>query len=94
MPKSDNAAYWQGSGTGYAFAATSKIDIKTASGAEVALSGILGVMFDRDALGVTNYDRRVTSNYVAKAEFWNEYHKQDCGYFNDTNENGVVFFVA
>lgn len=94
LPKSDNVAYWQGSGTGYAFADTSKIDIKTASGAEVALSGILGVMFDRDALGVTNYDRRVTSNYVAKAEFWNEYHKQDCGYFNDTNENGVVFFVA
>lgn len=94
LPKSDNVAYWQGSGTGYAFTDTSKIDIKTASGKNVAVGGILGVMFDRDALGVTNYDRRVTSNYVAKAEFWNEYHKQDCGYFNDTNENGVVFFVA
>ena len=54
----------------------------------------MGVMFDRDALGVTNLDKRVTTNYNAKAEFFNNYFKFDAGYFNDTNENFVVFFVA
>jgi hypothetical protein len=51
-------------------------------------------MFDRDALGVANLDRRVTTNYNAKAEFYNNYYKFDCGYFNDTNENFVVFMIA
>ena len=51
-------------------------------------------MFDRDAMGVCNLDRRVTTNYNAKAEFYNNYYKFDAGYFNDFNENCVVFFVA
>ena len=51
-------------------------------------------MFDRDSLGVTNLDRRVTSQYNAKAEFFNNWFKFDAGYFNDMNENFVVFFVA
>lgn len=51
-------------------------------------------MFDRDALGVANMDRRVTTNWNAKAEFWNNYYKYDAGYFNDTNENFVLFYVA
>lgn len=90
----DGVTYWQGSGTDYAFASTSKIDVKTPSGDDVSVSGVLGVMFDRDALGVANLDRRVTTNYNAKAEFWNEYHKADAGYFLDLDENFVVFFVA
>lgn len=51
-------------------------------------------MFDRDALGVCNLDRRVTTNYNAKAEFFNNYYKFDAGYFNDTNENFVVFLLS
>ena len=85
---------WNVSAYRYAFANVSKIDVKSASGASVSVSGVLGVMFDRDALGVTNLDKRVTTNYNAKAEFFNNYFKFDAGYFNDTNENFVVFFVA
>ena len=51
-------------------------------------------MFDRDALGVSNLSRRVTTNYNAKGEFWNNFYKFDAGYFNDQNENFLVFFVA
>ena len=90
----DGVTYWQGSGTDYAFSSTSAIDVKTPSGDDVSVSGILGVMFDRDALGVANLDRRVTTNYNPKAEFWNEWHKADAGYFLDLDENFVVFFVA
>ena len=51
-------------------------------------------MFDRDAVGVTNMNRRVTGTYNPKAEFFNNWFKYDAGYFNDLNENFVVFFVA
>lgn len=94
LPQAETVASWQATGKNYAFENTSKIDVKSASGATVSVSGVLGVMFDRDALGVTNLDKRVTTNYNAKAEFFNNYFKFDAGYFNDTNENFVVFFVA
>lgn len=85
---------WQASGLKYDFADTSTIEVKSASGNNVKVTGVIGVMFDRDALGVSNLDRRVTSNYNAKAEFFNNYFKFDAGYFNDTNENFVVFYIA
>ena len=94
LPNAELVPYWQGSGQAYNFNDTSKIKITTASGESVETSGILSVMFDRDALGVTNLDRRVTTNYNPKAEFYNNWYKFDAGYFNDTNENFVVFFVA
>ena len=94
LPNADVVPYWQGSGTGYNFNDISAVKITTASGANINAGGILGVMFDRDALGVTNLDRRVTTNYNPKAEFYNNWYKFDAGYFNDTNENFVVFFVA
>lgn len=94
LPQAETVASWQATGQDYDFDNVSKIDVKSASGANVSISGVLGVMFDRDALGVTNLDKRVTTNYNAKAEFFNNYFKFDAGYFNDTNENFVVFFVA
>ena len=94
LPNAEKVAYWQGSGTNYDFASTSKIHVTTSSGDEVEQSGILGIIFDRDALGVSNLDRRVTTNYNAKGEFFNNWYKFDAGYFNDLNENFVVFYVA
>lgn len=94
LPRAETVPYWQGSGTSYAFGDTSKINITTSDAHVINASGILGVMFDRDALGVTNLDRRVTSNYNPKAEFFTNWYKFDAGYFNDLNENFVVFFVA
>lgn len=94
LPRAEEVPYWQGSGTGYAFADTGKVYIKTASGHDETITGILGVMFDRDALGVTNMNKRVKQNYIPNAEFFNNWYKYDAGYFNDLNENFVVFFVA
>lgn len=97
LPTAETVPYWQGSGKSYAFADVSKINVQIASGntkKDVTLSGILGVMFDRDALGVCNLDRRVTTNYNPKAEFFSNWYKFDAGYFNDLNENFVMFYVA
>ena len=94
LPKAEIIPYWQGSGTDYAFGNTSKVYIQTASEHDVTATGILGVMFDRDALGVCNVSKRTTTNYNPKGEFFNNWFKFDAQYFNDTNENFVVFFVA
>lgn len=96
LPECDTVPYWQGSGSSYSFSDITKIHINLASDntKEVEISGILGVMFDKDALGVSNLNRRVTTNYNPKAEFYTNFYKFEAGYFNDMNENFVVFFVA
>lgn len=97
LPNAETVPYWQGSGTDYSFNSVSSIDVTTktdSATATVKTSGILAVMFDRDALGVANLDRRVTTNFNPKAEFYNNFYKFDAGYFNDLNENFVVFYVS
>ena len=100
LPLADSVPYWQGSGTDYGFDSISKVhldivdpsdDTKTV---EVEADGIIGVVFDHWAGGITNDKRRVTSNYNAKAEFTNMFYKQDANYFVDLNENCVVFFIG
>lgn len=94
LPSHETVPYWQGSGVGYEFEEVSKVNVKTSSGKTVEVSGVLGVVFDRDALGVSNLDRRVTTNYNPKAEFYTNFYKFDSGFFNDLDENFVVFYVA
>lgn len=105
LPAHDAVPYWQGSGTDYALSSIGIIDVKTAGGETVKVpaegagagkknAAILGVMFDRDAVGVANLDRRTTTAYNAKAEFYNNWYKMDAGYYNDLNENFVVFFIG
>ena len=94
LPNYETVPYWQGSGKGYAFEDVSRIKVKSAEGHVVDATGILGVMFDRQAVGVANLDKRVTSNYNARAEFFTNYYKMDAGYFNDLNENFLVLYVA
>lgn len=105
LPSHDSVPYWQGSGTDYALGSVGIIDVKTASKETVKVpaegagtgkknAAILGVVFDRDAVGVANLDRRTTTAYNAKAEFYNNWYKMDAGYYNDLNENFVVFFVG
>lgn len=99
LPTAETVPYWQGSGKNYSFEETSKIDVSITDSSSsktvnVSATGILAIMYDRDAMGVCNTDRRVTTQYNAKAEFFNNFYKFDASYFNDLNENFVVFFVA
>lgn len=94
LPNCETVPYWQGSGVDYAFNSVSKVMATTASGTTVEQTGVIGVMFDRESCGVTNLDKRVTTNYNPKGEFYNNFYKMDCGSFNDLNENFVVFYVA
>lgn len=94
LPSHETVPYWQGSGLSYAFSDVSKVNAKLASGVTVEMGGVLGVIFDRDALGVSNLDKRVTTSYNPKAEFYTNFYKFDAGFYNDLDENFVVFFVG
>lgn len=94
LPNADIVPYWQGCGLDYSFNSVSSIDVKTPDNHTVKASGIIGVMYDRDAVGVTNMNRRVTSSFNGKGEFYNEWAKMDAGYIADCNEQFCVFFIA
>lgn len=100
FPNADLVSYWQGTGTDYQFDSVSKIHVQiqdpddAKSNVTVEQGGILGCIFDRDALGVNNIADYVTSFYNPVAEFENMWYKYDAQYFNDYNENGVVFYIA
>ena len=97
LPMAEDVPYWQGSGIAYDLTSIStvhaEIDLGNNTTKEINMSGVLAVAFDHDAAGITNLDKRVTSAYNAKAELNNFFYKVDSGYFNDLNENCVVFFV-
>ena len=94
LPRAERTVYWQGSGVDYDFDSTSAVKIQTSAGHTIDATGIIAVMFDRDALGVANVDRYVTSSYNAKADFTNNFYHYTQGMWNDGNENFIVFYVA
>lgn len=85
--------YWQGSGLNYTFADTSKIDVKIDETTTVTETGIIAVMYDRNAMGVTITERRGTTQRNNKDEYTDYFNKATYGYFNDLSENGIVFYV-
>lgn len=88
--------YWQGSGTDleFSFDTISSINVKTASnGTAVNVTGVIGVLFDRDAAAVCIEDGEVTSKYAAKGRFYNYFHYWNARYMNDLAENVVVFTI-
>lgn len=93
----DTVPYWQGTGTSYSFNDISKIDVAIKDGTqtiEVAQTGVLGVLFDTNALGVSCQNPRTTTAVNARAEFYTNFNKYDALYYNDLNENFVVFTIA
>lgn len=100
LPEAERVVFWQGSGTDYSWDSISKIHLQIqnptspSENVTVEQTGILAAIFDRDALGICNVRDYVTSFYNPHAEFENMWFKYDAQYFNDYDENGVVFFVA
>lgn len=92
----EKVPFWQSQGDGYQLATTSRIDCKLASDNThtVNRNYIIGALFDRDALGVLNENRRTTSAYNANGEYWTNFYKVDTSYFNDLAENGIIFVLG
>ena len=55
--------------------------------------GVIGVVYDYRAMGICPYRTKVTSNYTASADFWNQYHHQLVNYILDANFNIVSFVL-
>ena len=97
LPNYEEVAYWQAPGTSFAWADISKINVTAvlADGTtkDVAEDNIVAVMFDDEACGVLQPRKRVTTQYNAKNETYNDFHKWESRYFNDFNENCIVFIL-
>lgn len=93
---------WQTAGTNWQRAATTRINIDLPSNIEreaadaksVDRIGILGVMFDTDAIVINNENQRVTSSYNANGEYYNNFYKVDTNIIIDLEENGIVFVAG
>lgn len=91
----ETVPYWQGSGSSFSFADISKIDVTLDTNKETAkVGGIVGILFDDEALKVGNLSQYVTTNYNAKGDFYTNYYKEQSGFFVDLAENFVIFYVA
>ena len=91
----ETVPYWQGSGSSFSFEDISKIDVTLDTSTEVAkVNGIVGILFDDEALKVGNLNQYVTTNYNAKGDFYTNYYKEQSGFFVDLAENFVIFYVA
>ena len=95
LPMYDSVAYWQGAGESFDFDDTSAINIKLDDTPQGTISkkGIIGVIYDYEAMGVTLNERRSTSERNNHDEYTNYYNKANIGYFNDMSENGIVFYL-
>ena len=101
LPLYEEVPYWQGSGDNYALTSTEAIDVTAVkpdgNGGETTVSvsedNIVAIMFDHDALGIFKPERKVKTAYNGKGEYFNDFHKWTARYFNDFNENFVVFLL-
>lgn len=92
----DTIPFWQSSGANFDTADVTRLDVAPASDntKTVNRNYIIGVMFDRDAIVMTNENRRTTSAYNANGEYYNNFYKIDTSFINDLAENGIVFTIG
>lgn len=74
----------------------SEIDVNISSNGEpITSSGILAVLYDRDALGLYKKDSwNSTTPFNSAGGYYNTYYHHKELYFNDLSENFVVFVIA
>lgn len=94
LPRFSTVPYWQGSGTDYSFDSTSSIKVTFDGSTTVEADGIIGVMYDIQAMGITWDMRAMTTERNNRDQYTNYYSKVTRGYFNDMSENGIVFYIA
>lgn len=98
----DSIPMWQTPGTEFQRAATTRINVDLPSNIDREQSeavtidriGIIGVMFDIDAVVINNQNERVTSAYNAQGEYYNNFFKIDTMIYVDLDENGAVFVAG
>lgn len=59
----------------------------------VTIPYVIAVAYDHRAMGLCPHRTKVTTNYTASADFWNEWHHQLVNYILDANYKIVAFVV-
>lgn len=99
----DRVAAWQGHDNGtkkFDFATVSAVSISADADNKIGIgttafsqSGVIALAFDRKALGLCPYRRKITSSYTAISDHWNEYHHLLLNAILDANFNIVAFVL-
>lgn len=96
------APFWQGSGSAFGFSDVSKINVKLHSAGtdpeedpEVSLekAGIIALINDTEAAGLTLDERRVRSIYNPELECTNYFHKMRERWYVDDTQPAIVFTI-
>lgn len=83
----DTLTYWQNA----SYPRTIQVT-RASDGEDVNMTGIVGVMYDRDALGIYKMIEEVLTTPVnAAGMYYNQYYHERQLWFNDLSENFVVF---
>lgn len=83
--------FWQGTSNTMGVDVRSTIKVVDTDADSVTQSGIIGVLFDKDAVAACNEDPEVRSQYNADGNFTNYFYTYDCSYYNDFDENSIVY---
>lgn len=83
--------FWQGTSGTMGVDVRSGINVIDTDNDTVVQSGIIGVLFDKDAVAACNEDPEVRSQYNADGNFTNYFYTYDCSYYNDFDENSIVY---
>ena len=96
---------WQGYNEGggavnYDFPSVSKVMIAADSDDKLGIgtsaftaTGVVGVAFDRYALGISPYKAKVTSQYTAIGDYYNQFHHTLAGTILDRKYNLIAFYI-
>lgn len=82
--------FWQENSKDSA-AVRAALNIITSANHSVKQGYILGILFDRDAAMVCNEEPEVRAQYNADGNFTNYIYAYDCSYYNDFDENALVY---
>lgn len=97
---------WQGYNAGggasdFDFTSVSKVMISADSSNKLGIGtsaytqgGVVALLFDRYALGISPYKRKVTTQYTAIGDYLNEFHHTLVGTILDTKYPIVAFYIA
>lgn len=87
LPKYTEIPFWQ------AVDDKSSISLTSSSGTTISQTGIIGILADSSAMGMTMYNQRTTSQRNNHGEYTNVWEKGDMGYYNDLLQNTTVLLI-
>ena len=97
LPSYEEVVYWQAPGTDFSFDNCSKINIvnnNVNNGTAVEQGGIIAFIHDEESCGSIINNHRSGSLYNGYAERLNVWDHADKGFYVDSSENAVVFYIA